>query len=441
MTPRSYAELIRDLFPRLTGGIQWGLERTARLLAAVGDPQDSYRSIHVGGTNGKGSVCATAASVLRADGQRVGLYTSPHLCAFRERIQVDGVPLSDDALLAAATRLWPSIEAERPSFFEATTALAFLAFADAGAEVVVAEVGLGGRLDATNVLKPEVTVLTNVAMDHAQHLGDTLAAIAGEKAGIVKPGTPVVTAERDPAIRSLFEERARAVGAPFRALQAEEPTAVEAALDGTGFEVRTDAWGMLGLCTPLPGAHQATNAALAVRALELLPKELRPKRAAVEEGVASVRWPGRLQHEVVGGRHWLLDVAHNPAGVEALVAAIRTLAPPRPLAAVVGILGDKDWSRMLPPLAEVADAVILTEPPTAPADRRWDAAAVLARVGGGSTVVERDFARALEQARGRAGEGTVLVTGSFHTVGDALALLGRAPAGSDPPLQPPSRGL
>ena len=441
MTPLTYADLVRELFPRLTGGIRWGLARTERLLASVGDPQRFFRALHVGGTNGKGSVCASLDAALRADGRRVGLYTSPHLCSFRERIRLDGEPLGEGALLDAARRLWPAVEAERPSFFEATTALAFLALADAGADLVVAEVGLGGRLDSTNVLVPEIVVLTNVAMDHAQHLGNTPEAIAGEKAGIIKPGVPVVTAERAEAIRAIFRRRAQELGAPFHALRADEPAAVRPALTGTGFELETDAWGPLHLTTPLPGAHQAVNAALAVRALELLPDALRPSRAAVVGGVARVRWPGRLQHEMVDGRDWLFDVAHNPAGVEALVSALPSLALPRPLVALVGILGDKDWSRMLPPLAAASGAMVLTEPPSAPPERRWDAAAVLARLPGVAGEVQPDFARALERARALAGEGTVLVTGSFHTVGDALARLGRAPAGVDPPLHPASPAL
>jgi len=436
LTPATYADLIRELFPRLTGGIRWGLDRTQRLLASVGDPQQAFRSLHVGGTNGKGSVSATLAAVLQARDLRVGLYTSPHLCAFRERVQLGGEPLDDALLVAAARRLWPAFEAERPSFFEATTALAFLALAQAGAEVVVAEVGLGGRLDATNVLRPEVAVLTNVALDHAQYLGNTLESIAGEKAGIIKAGVPVVTAERDPAILGIFRSRAAEAGAPFHALAADEPAAVHPAAGGTAFELATASWGRLALRTPLAGAHQAVNAALAVRALELLPPELRPEPAAVRTGVEAVRWPGRLQREVVGGRDWLFDVAHNPAGVQALVAALPDLVLPRPIVAVVGILGDKDWSLMLPPLAAAVDGLVLTEPPSAPSERRWDAVAVLARLPGLVAEAVGDFPAALEQARGRAGSGTVLVTGSFHTVGDALALLGRAPAGVDPPLQP-----
>ena len=177
MSDLTYRELVSELFPRLTGGIRWGTDKTARLLASVGDPQRRFRSVHIGGTNGKGSVSATIASVLGAAGHRTGLYTSPHLCTFRERIQIQGEPISETALVDAARRLWPAVRREEPSFFEATTAIAFLAFAEAGVEIAAVEVGLGGRLDATNVVEPEVAVITNIARDHAEYLGETLEAI------------------------------------------------------------------------------------------------------------------------------------------------------------------------------------------------------------------------------------------------------------------------
>lgn len=218
MTRLTYAALVRELFPRLTGGIRWGLERTERLLGEVGDPHRRFASIHVGGTNGKGSVAAMAASVLGAAGLRTGLYTSPHLCAFRERIQVEGQPVSEAALLASAERLWPGIQCEGASFFEAATAIAFLALAEADVDIAVVEVGLGGRLDATNVIVPEVAMLTNVSLDHMQLLGSSLEAVAREKAGIVKPGVHVVTAERDPVPLGVIRDRARALDAPLHVL-------------------------------------------------------------------------------------------------------------------------------------------------------------------------------------------------------------------------------
>ena len=208
MTELSYGVLLDRLFPRLTGGIRWGLERTSKLLAGVDDPHRAYPSIHIGGTNGKGSVAAIVESVLRHDGQRTGLYTSPHLVDFRERIQVDGRPISEAELLSAARALWPRIEEEAPSFFEAATVIAFLALRRADMDVAVVEVGMGGRLDSTNVVTPEVSVITNVALDHAEYLGSDLATIAGEKAGIIKTGVPVVTAESDPAVLAVLKRAA-----------------------------------------------------------------------------------------------------------------------------------------------------------------------------------------------------------------------------------------
>jgi len=441
LTGLTYNELIRELFPRLTGGIRWGIERTARLLSAVGDPHRAFRSIHVGGTNGKGSVAATLSAVLGETGRRTGLYTSPHLCTFRERIRIDGEPLGEDALVAVARRLWPVIRREEPSFFEATTAIAFLAFAEAGVEAAVVEVGLGGRLDATNVIEPEVTVLTNVAMDHAEHLGDTLEAIAGEKAGIIKPGVPVVTAMEPGIVLEVFRRRAREVGTRIRALGPGEVMDVAVGLDGTRLRIDTEPWGELSLHTPLIGIHQARNTALAVRALESLAPALRPDGAAVLRGVERVKWPGRLQRERIGGETWIFDAAHNPAGVEALTASLRLLPLARPVAAVVGILDDKDWRQMLPPIEGFADHLVLTTPPSAPKHRRWDPEAVRAEIGGGAAVVVEDFDRALAYARASAPGGTILVTGSFHTVGDALIALGRAPFGADAPLPDAPTGV
>lgn len=437
----TYDEVVRHLFPRLTGGIRWGLDRTRRLLAAVGDPHHSFRSIHIGGTNGKGSVSATVASVLLRAGHRVGLYTSPHLCTFRERIQVAGEPVGEAAVVAAAERLWPALEREEASFFEATTALAFLLFAEAGVEVAVVEVGLGGRLDATNVIEPELTVLTNVSIDHIDQLGDTLAAIAVEKAGIIKPRVPVLTGERKPEAREIFRARAEELVAPYHEMAEGDVRDVAVTSSGTRFVIGTGRWGELELCTPLFGEHQAWNAGLAVRALELLPAELRPERDEVVQGVAAVRWPGRLQRERVAGQEWIFDVAHNAAGIEALCATLAELRVAHPVVAVVGILGDKDWRGMLRRLQGCVDHLILTQAPTAPSGRSWDPAAALAEAGGVRGEVVLEFGAALAAAQARAGEGAVLVTGSFHTVGDALTILGLAPYGSDPALPAEVAGI
>lgn len=434
----TYDALVAELFPRLTGGIRWGLDRTRRMLAAVGDPHRAYRVLHVGGTNGKGSVAAHLESVLRQDGRSVALYSSPHLCTFRERIRLDGRAIDEDALLHAAERLWPLILREEPSFFEATTAIAFLAMAEAGVDTAVVEVGLGGRLDATNVVSPDVVVLTNVSLDHVQLLGATIPDVAREKAGIIKAGVPVVTGEVATVAAAVFRSTAQAAGASLSEVSPGDVSVIRLGLDATEFTMRGTVWGDLALTTPLLGAHQAMNAALAVRALGAMPGRV-PAPESVRDGIAATRWHGRLQVETIRGVTWVFDVAHNVAGVNALVAAVETLPLPRPVVAVVGVLGDKDWAHMLSPLYGVAGAVILTVPPTAPQERRWDPAEVLAAVPCERAEIIAGFSAALEQAqRCAAGGGSVLVTGSFHTVGDALAAFGRSPDGSDTPVAPPA---
>jgi dihydrofolate synthase/folylpolyglutamate synthase len=440
MALSTYDALLDELFPRLTGGIRWGLERTERLLAHAGDPHRAYRVIHIGGTNGKGSVAAQVESVLRREGRRVGLYTSPHLCTFRERIRIAGRAIGEQALLDAAAELWPVLGEEAPSFFEATTAIAFLALARAGVDTAVVEVGLGGRLDATNVVRPDVTVLTNVSLDHVQLLGPTVVEVAREKAGIVKPGVPVVTSESGSSAADIFMAAARTVAAPVQVVEQADVAEVRCSLEGTSFVARRTAWGDLELTTRLLGAHQAMNAALAVRALGVLPEALRPSLTSVGEGIALTRWPGRLQLESIAGVPWLFDVAHNVAGVQALAAALRALPVPRPITVLVGVLGDKDWRNMLTPLHELGGSVLLTTPPTAPPERQWNPAEVLAAVPSARAEIVMDFTAALERAQALAARsrGTVVVTGSFHTVGDALAAFGRCADGSDVAVPAPA---
>jgi dihydrofolate synthase / folylpolyglutamate synthase len=422
-------EILPWLFSRTTGGIRWGLERTEELLAGVGDPHRHFRALHVGGTNGKGSVSALCDAALRVSGSagRVGLYTSPHLVRFNERIRVDGVPLPDEAIAAAASRLRPAIERTGASFFEATTAIAFLCFREADVDTAVVEVGLGGRLDATNVVNPVACAVTNVAIDHTDFLGDDLAAIAGEKAGILKRGAPAITAASGVALESL-QRRAGEVGAPLFVLS-ERVEVLESApiAGGSWARIRSLSWGKQDLEIGLAGPHQVENAMLAAELLALLPGEMRPDWEAIRAGFAGVRWPGRLQVALQAGTTFVFDVAHNPAGVQALAGALPLLELPRPRVLVVSILGDKEWGEMLPPLLEESDAVILTVPETAPVARRWDPEAarvwLAERAGSRPLRVVLPVGRAVRRAATLAPHGTVLVTGSFHTVGDAMAAL------------------
>ncbi|MEX1257308.1 MAG: folylpolyglutamate synthase/dihydrofolate synthase family protein [Gemmatimonadota bacterium] len=418
--------LTARLFPPLPGTVKWGLERTERILAAVGDPHRSYPTLHVGGTNGKGSVARIWAEILRAAGHRTALYTSPHLVSFRERILVNGRPVPDDLLVSCADELRPHFERESPSFFEAATALAFLAFARAGAEIAVVEVGLGGRLDATNVIAPLMTAVTNVSMDHGEMLGATVVEIAREKAGIFKRDVPAFTASDDPAVLEVLEGSAQEVGTTLRGVVAPSGRTT---LDGSRLRVETERWGGLELASSLVGTHQMRNIALAVGTLEALPAELSLPESAVREGVLRTRVPGRFQMEREGELLWVLDAAHNPGGAEALARTLASVSLPRPRVALLGVLADKDGAGILQALSSSADHFVLTVPESAPVPRRWNPAEAAAALPPGRTVVVPDFGEALETvSRLAAPSGTIVVAGSSHTVGDAMKRRGWIPA-------------
>jgi len=403
--------------------ILWGLERTSAMLHSLGDPHRAFDSIHVGGTNGKGSTSAMIESVLRASGQITGLYTSPHLCEFAERIRVRGVPAGRALLEECAEDVLIVAEREDASFFESTTVLAFEVFRRSGCRVVVAEVGLGGRLDATNVLEPRVSVVSSVDRDHSNYLGDTLEEIAAEKAGILKPGVPVVVGQMDPAALDVLAARAADVDAPIEVLGREfSVDDVSTDLGGTGFRYRSDGWADgLQVRISLVGEHQARNSSLAIRSLERTASGVSPED--IVSGMGSAVWPGRF--EVLSSRTggWVLDIAHNPQAVATLAAMLEELPVPRPLVLLLSILGDKSWKEMLEPLLAVVSAAVFTIAPSSPAERRWNLEEARDAAGRWPVVLESDFRAAMTRARELAGVGTVVVTGSAHTVGDARRLI------------------
>ncbi len=403
----SYREALDYLYPRVTQ-VKFGLETTRALLAELGNPHQTFPTIHIGGTNGKGSVTALVAGALREKGWRVGTYTSPHLVSFGERVQVDGIPIGEPAVAMWVDRIRPLADRLGATFFEATTAIAFADLAARGSEIGVIEVGLGGRLDSTNVISPLVSAVTKIEMDHQKYLGDTLEAIAREKAGIAKPGARFIIGETRPRLVAVLRREAeRAAGLPVECI-----------------EVPPDARypGPLALAGP----HQRRNAAVAQAVLEALPSRFRPAPQEVRRAFALVRVPGRVDRR---GK-WLFDVAHNPDGMEALCATLREIRPPRPIHALVSILGDKAWAEMLVRLDREVDRGILTVTPSAES-RRWNVDWLTRWLRDPSRPPARaawqlipDFPAAL--ARVQEGAGTILVTGSFHTVGDVMAEIGLA---------------
>ncbi len=402
----SFADACRLLFPRQAGRIKWSLEPTFELLEALGHPERQFPTVHVGGTNGKGSTCAFLEAALKARGFRVGLYTSPHLVSVCERVLVNGQPMSETAFAEWTALLLPHIERTEASFFEAMTAIAFADLASRDVEIGVIEVGLGGRLDATNVITPLASVVTKIALEHTDYLGHDLAAIAREKAGIAKPGIPFVTGEQDVAVRQVLIEEAQRLGA--------QP------IVRIGMEQTPPSGMLLGL----RGQHQWNNAWVALGVLNALPPPFGPVGPWVPPSFAHAYVPGRFE---VRGR-WILDVAHNLDGIQVLVQALREYGPPRPLHALVGIRNDKDWPAMLAALRPEVDQLVLSVAPSVPGERRWTEQDFAGQLQDPAVRFEPDFDRALRliQEGGR----SMLVTGSFHTVGDAMARLpGFAPLG------------
>jgi dihydrofolate synthase/folylpolyglutamate synthase len=406
----TYDQALEFLFPRTTT-IKFGLATTRALLASLGQPHAVMPSIHIGGTNGKGSVVTLVAAALRESGWRVGVYTSPHLVSFRERIRVDAVPISEDAVAMWTDRLRPLILERKATFFEATTAIAFADFAARGAEIAVVEVGLGGRLDSTNVVRPLVSAVTKIERDHMKYLGNTLEKIASEKAGIAKPRAPFVIGEREPALVEVLRREAR------RAIARHDP--------GARADVRVlpPAYEWCGPLS-LAGPHQRRNAGVAHAVLMALPEPYRPELEAIDRAFGQARIPGRLDRR---GK-WLFDVAHNPDGIRALVAALEAGRQPRPVHGLVSILGDKEWPEMLVQLDRVLDQGVLTVAPTAAGRgwntdwlRRWLRAPNRPPARAAWTLIP-EFEEALEVVQ--RGAATVLVTGSFHTVGDVMEALG-----------------
>jgi dihydrofolate synthase/folylpolyglutamate synthase len=452
----TYAEAIQFLYDLRLFGAKFGLENTFKLAALAGNPQNQLRFIHVAGTNGKGSTCAMLESIYRASGLRVGLFTSPHLVSFRERIQVNrqliseaevirlvdelrvlqgsaGVPpggknvrilpVAGVTPLVPGGKMPPSTSGGTPdatdrqdacpTFFEFVTVMALKFFAEQKCDLVIWETGLGGRLDATNIVTPLAGVITNIQFDHQQWLGDTIEKIAAEKAGIIKPGVPVITAADEPEALAVIEKMAGEKSASLiKVAQASRLSAAETA------------------ALPLMGDHQQLNAALAAATVEMLQNKIPVSEAAVRAGLETVQWPGRLQLvQTQSGQSILLDGAHNAAGAKALLSALEKNSSAARQTLILGVLQDKDWPQICRTLAPLA-ARILTVPVAS--ERAADAhelAAACRAANPAAEIVACDSLRmALNQA---ANDRFVVITGSLYLVGEALESFGLSPATSD----------
>lgn len=398
-----------------------GLDRIRALLAALGDPHKKLRFVHVAGTNGKGSTAAMLDSCLRCAGYRVGLFTSPYINRFNERIQVDGVPIPDNDLVRLVEQVQPaaSAMAEAPTEFELITALGMLYFVQTRCDIVVLEVGLGGVLDSTNVIDPpECAVITALGMDHVKELGPTLADIAAAKAGIIKPGSPVVSYGGVPEADQVIARTAAAQGAPLTVADFSKLTLRDASLEGQTFDYD----GLEGLTLPLLASYQPRNAAVAIEALRALrARGWQIPDSAIRQGLAQVRWPGRfelLRREPP----FLLDGSHNAHGMRATAESLRARFPGEKFVFLVSIMADKDADEMLRLLLPLAKGFVTV---TAPSPRAIPAEELAARIEalGGRAEPANSIPSAVARTCALAGGGPAAALGTLYFSGEVRAAL------------------
>ncbi|MBI3416916.1 MAG: bifunctional folylpolyglutamate synthase/dihydrofolate synthase [Verrucomicrobia bacterium] len=466
----TYSNAIQFLQGLQIFGANFGLETTFKLAALAGNPQEKLRFIHVAGTNGKGSTCAMLESIYRAAGLRVGLFTSPHLVSFRERIQVnrqliseaDVARLVDELREKCGTGFQPvslcasvaskSGDEERqdacPTFFEFVTVMALCHFAEQKCDLVIWETGLGGRLDATNIVTPLASVITNVQFDHQQWLGDTLAKIAAEKAGIIKPRVPVITATDAPEALAVIRDKARECVAPLTIVSAAEVAAGRASTiplhelrdserESAHSNLDEDQSRLTSAATargshsqdqeivdflPLLGEHQRLNAALAIATVKVLAATIPVSDETTAEGLRRVEWAGRLQLIECSGQTILLDGAHNVAGAEALRTAWQKDFADRRATLVIGVLRDKDWSQFCSVLAPLATRIILTPAQSERTSSPRELAEVCRRANANAEIIVTESLR--DAFKQTSTDPFLVVTGSLYLVGEALEIFG-----------------
>lgn len=437
----AYNDAVQYLYSLQKHGIKLGLDNTKRLLSLLDNPQNSFKAVHIAGTNGKGSTSAMIASVLRTAGLRVGLFTSPHMVSFTERIRVNDEEIGEREVVELTEELREVVinaqdsdaDAQHPflpTFFEFVTAMGFLYFRRKGVEWAVIETGMGGRLDATNVIVPEVSLITRVGYDHREFLGETLKEIAGEKAGIIKQGIPVVCSAQEAEVMEVIRQKTAERGAELYAHEKDffsRPKRMGMhgnAFDYEGKETLEDLW------VPLCGSHQIENAAVAIKAVELIGEKEDVPFRFVREGLARTQWGGRLELVRADGCDFLIDGAHNPAASERLADALRQLfvTEYKEIILVLGVMADKDAPGIMKPLLPLASEIIFAAPDYERAARPGRLAEYAAAFGFRSRVAESVPAAILLaktlSSKG-VGKSLIVITGSFYTIGEASMRLGR----------------
>jgi dihydrofolate synthase/folylpolyglutamate synthase len=425
MTPsaanhEAYHHAVEFLYGLRLFGAKFGLENSLKLAALAGNPHEKLRFIHVAGTNGKGSTCAILESVYRAAGLRVGLFTSPHLVSFRERIQINRQIISEVDVVRFVGEFKPWLSEfpadHHPTFFEVVTVMALKYFAGQKCDLVIWETGLGGRLDATNIVTPLASVITNIGLEHQHWLGDTLEKIAAEKAGIIKPNVPALTAEQKPGPLGVIEKIARERNAPLTTV----------AVDGNSSLTKFAALRRDAATLPLPGEHQKLNAALALATVGVLQKQIPVSEKQIRDGLQNVNWPGRMQLVArSSGQKILLDGAHNPDGAEVLRRALETEFPNARPAMIFGVFRDKDSSAMCHLLAPIASRILLAPVHSERSENPENLVAACSEANPPAKIeVCASLAEALEKT---AREPFVVIAGSLYLVGEAMELLRVSP--------------
>jgi dihydrofolate synthase / folylpolyglutamate synthase len=449
----SYRDTVQYLYGLQQYGIKFGLDNITNLLSALHDPHKAFPSVHIAGTNGKGSTSAVIASLLQSAGLRVGLFTSPHLVSFTERIRINGEPITEHDVIELAEEVRGIVSRSAgfsPTFFEVVTAMALLYFERKKTDIAVIEVGMGGRLDATNIITPGVSVITNISFDHKEFLGRTLGEIAFEKAGIIKKGIPVVASLQEPEAKAVIKKRAEEeeaelffYGSDFSADMKKED------VTGITFDYADNSMTIRDLTLPLAGVHQMQNASVAIKAatLALRKNEETPSHEItdwIRNGLASSKWPGRLEF-ISEKPPIVIDGAHNPAAAAALARTLKStfLEKYKNIIMILGIMNDKDIEGIMGPLLPLASHIVCTSPAGSRAARAEKLAAVAASLGFPAVRVTRTVKEALDCAMqiampddpspiaqhpspsAIAPMPLIVITGSFYTIGEAKEVLGK----------------